>query len=468
MSTRAFLNHLQTYTDGLLERHQVPAISIAIWHEGELHRAAAGILNIDTGVTATPASVFRIGSITKVITASLVMQLVDAGRIELDAPVNRYLRDFRVADAEASERITVRQLLNHTSGMAGDLFPDDYRESGNPIARYVDRCQLLPQIHPPGQRFSYCNAGYTVAGRLVEVVLGMPWWVAVDECVFRPLGMRQAVACPLDLLRYRAAIGHLATGDKDRPWALPEVPYLSLGGAPAGSTLNMSASDLITFARAHVNAGATASGDAWLSPNAIAQMQTPSVPLPRHSTNFVTHWGLGWQLMASSSAADPFIGHDGFTAGQNALLRIIPSRDIGLVVMTNAFKSGVLPHIFSEVMQALIGWALGEPTPLTQEVDPRPFPGRFESLIQRFDITLDHQGLVAVVHNKILRDPPQTLRLKPLAEDAFIVVDAAGAYQGNWIFLDKDVEGRPLRLLAGNRLHQREAVSSSMTTGGQA
>ena len=98
-------------------------------------------MNHETGVEAAADSVFQIGSITKVMTTCLVMQLVDEGKVDLDSPVKRYLRDFMIADAEASETTTVRQLLNHTSGMAGDFFPDDEGHEGNLIARYVDPLQ---------------------------------------------------------------------------------------------------------------------------------------------------------------------------------------------------------------------------------------------------------------------------------------------------------------------------------------
>ena len=112
-------------------KYQVPAISLAVWHKGQLHQAACGILNLEAGVEATIDSVFQIGSITKVMTTCLVMQLVDEGRVDLDMPVKYYLRDFIIADPEASATITVRQLLNHTSGMAGDFFPDDQGHQGN-------------------------------------------------------------------------------------------------------------------------------------------------------------------------------------------------------------------------------------------------------------------------------------------------------------------------------------------------
>ncbi len=117
------------------------------------------------------------------MTACLVMQLVDEGRVDLDCSVRDYLRDFQLADDSITQRLTVRQLLNHTSGIGGDFFPDDRGHQGNLIARYVDRCHLLPIVHPAGKMFSYSNSAYTVAGRLVEVVRGMSWYQAIEVAI---------------------------------------------------------------------------------------------------------------------------------------------------------------------------------------------------------------------------------------------------------------------------------------------
>ena len=148
------LNDLQTYAEKLIKQHNIPAISLAIWSKEEFSEGAAGLLNLNTGVKANTDSIFQIGSITKVFTTSLIMKLVEEGRIDLDKPVKHYLRDFQLADPRAASSITVKQLLNHSSGMAGDYFPDDVNEDGPHIARLVDRCSQLPLMHPVGDGFS--------------------------------------------------------------------------------------------------------------------------------------------------------------------------------------------------------------------------------------------------------------------------------------------------------------------------
>src|SRR3954451_9285933 len=108
----------------LVEKYQVPGAAWAVLADGEVVDGAAGLLHTGTGVEATADSLFQIGSITKLWTATLVMQLVDEGKVDLDATVRTYLPEFRIGDEDAAARITVRQLLNHTSGFEGDIFTD--------------------------------------------------------------------------------------------------------------------------------------------------------------------------------------------------------------------------------------------------------------------------------------------------------------------------------------------------------
>ena len=151
----ALLPDLQAFVDAHRAKWGVPALSVAIWHKGTLTSAAAGTINIVTALPVSTDSIFQIGSISKVFTTSLIMMLVDQGKIDLDAPIKAYLKHFHVADELATRTITLRHLLSHTSGIESDFFTDDRWDEGNPIASYVDRC-FFPQVHMDfGKRFSY-------------------------------------------------------------------------------------------------------------------------------------------------------------------------------------------------------------------------------------------------------------------------------------------------------------------------
>ncbi|MER5850725.1 serine hydrolase domain-containing protein [Streptomyces sp. NPDC002012] len=157
----------------LLVESQVPGAAVAVQAGDEWVESAAGVLSTATGVDATVDSLFQIGSITKVMTATLVMQLADEGRLDLDAPVRAVLPEFRIADEEAARGITTRHLLSHVAGFEGDIFTDTGK-GDDCLEKYLGVLRDVPQLFEPGAMFSYNNAGYCVLGRIVEVLREEP------------------------------------------------------------------------------------------------------------------------------------------------------------------------------------------------------------------------------------------------------------------------------------------------------
>jgi CubicO group peptidase (beta-lactamase class C family) len=436
--------NIQAYAELLVEKHQVPAISMAIWQDGHLYQGAAGILNTETGVQATVDSVFQIGSIGKVFTACLIMQLVDEGRINLDQPVKTYLRDFNVACSDATRTITVRQLLCHTSGMAGAFAPKDSNNQGNPIERYLDRCYLLPQAHPPGERFSYANSAYCIAGRLVEVVSGLSWGEAVTERIIKPLGMKKVAVSPLEIPRFRAAIGHVRSSQAKDQWIPVSECYLPLSMAPAGGVLAMTAAELIRFAQAHTGDGQTESGIQWLSKKAIQEMQASQIKLPSYSEQFTTDWGLGWFLI--NGAETPVFGHDGVTIGQSALLRVVPEKNLIFSILVNGgdwLGATFLTAVFCDLMRDLADIDYEEPKAIPMPRNPERYCGHYESFGWQWDIELEQQELLANITIKSLGASAATLCLKPIDKNSFVGYSKEGERLLNVTFLSPDKNGCP-------------------------
>src|SRR5579859_4721825 len=240
---------LQDLLDELRGKHDVVGATLGVLKNGAIEMAASGLLNLDTKVECTPQSVFQIGSIGKIFTTTLIMQLIDEGPLDLDDPITRHLRDFTRADRAAARAVTLRQLLNHTSGMDGDFFPADDPE-GPSTASYVRKMALLPSLYPPGQGpMTYCNAGFVTAGRIVEVLTGRTWTSAVMSRFVRPLGIQHAFCNPRDSLKFRCAMGHVFDpGDMKKTLVAPAT-FLPLSAAAAGSALSMSVESLLKFAR---------------------------------------------------------------------------------------------------------------------------------------------------------------------------------------------------------------------------
>lgn len=192
--------HWRQRLAGLASEHGVPGAALGITRvdgiADQTVLVSSGVLNTATGVPVTPESVFELGSVTKPMTATVIMQLVDEGKLDLDAPVREVLPELRLADPDLIARVTMRHLLTHTSGFDGDIF-DDTGRGDDCLQRYVARLASAAINHPLGATFSYCNTGYVVAGRVIEVLTGRTWDQAVRERLFRPLGMARACTLPL-------------------------------------------------------------------------------------------------------------------------------------------------------------------------------------------------------------------------------------------------------------------------------
>ena len=399
----------------MIDDLRIPGAAVAVSVGDEVVDHAAGLLNLATGVETTTDSLFQIGSITKVWTATLVLQLVDEGTVDLDAPVRGYLPEFGVADETAAAQITVRQLLTHTSGFEGDFFTDTGR-GDDCIEKYVRTLATVPQLFAPGAMFSYNNAGYNVLGRLVEVLRDKPYDECLREHLFGPLGLTNAATDPYDAIRFRAALGHLqpTPGAEHEPaplWALTR------SNAPAGAMLAMSPRDLLAFARMHLNNGVGPDGSPVLSKANAAAMVERQVELPDLGV-MGNAWGLGWEIFDCSGGT--VIGHDGGTIGQSAFLRIVPEHDVAVAVLTNSGTAALAAYerIVGKVLADLAGVQLRpQPTPGQTPADVSRYLGTYHSDVADTVISQDEDGRVWK-HTRIKAEYAKTL---PQPEDVELV-----------------------------------------------
>ena len=437
---------LQTWLAEQRRTHGVVGASVGILHRGQQHIAADGLLNLDTGVEATAESVFQIGSIGKLFTAVAVMQLVADKRLDLDAPVRRYLPDLAVADARASAEITTRQLLMHTSGMDGDFFPADDLQ-GPSVLSYVHKMRLLPQLYAPGQGpMTYCNAGYVLLGRLVEVLTGLPWEVATEQLIFEPLGLQRAFTRPAEGLRHRCAMGHMAKPDAPRDVFMAPVTYLQLSAGPAGSAISMDGADLLRFAQAFLG-----DGNPDLLPKQVTQeMWDSRIELPPHSRPGFTHWGLGW--MIGRHADHVVVGHDGGTLGQYAYLRIYPEHDTAFALLTNSPSAALFEAVERHVRGTVLGLAQAPTTPTTASTqDTDELLGRYSNIASTYTVSNDNGALMLRVEDKVFGSPELRAPLALHGQDCLRVESEHPALQNNLVFL-RDANGKIEFLRSGLRM----------------
>lgn len=374
----------------LTRKWGVPGASIALGVGDETWTAATGVLNLSTGVPVTPDAIFHIGSITKVFTAALVMHLVDEGRLDLDQTVRSVLSGFTVSDEHAGGTITVRQLLSHSSGFAGDVFTDTGENDDN-LERYVAGLAAAQQLFAPGAMFSYSNTGVCVAARIVEVLEECSYEQAMRNRILDPLGLEHASFDANEAILHLAAVGHVRSDhgaqlSPTRTWAMGR----STGSA--GARFATRAEDLVTFARTHFSKTQAETQPAMLSTASICEMRRPQIALPDLARG--SAWGIGWELWEHGD--DLVIGHDGITIGQAAQLRVVPSRGIAVAVLANGGEMHpMMTELTDLVLEELAGIA-PQPAPRPQEQAPFPtnperFIGRYASNTSVIEVRLDDQ-----------------------------------------------------------------------------
>jgi CubicO group peptidase (beta-lactamase class C family) len=427
--------HWQERLALLADKHGVPGATLGILSGDEVADAAYGVLNVRTGAEVTPDSVFQIGSISKVWTATLVMQLVDEGLLDLDAPIVTYLPDFTVADDGVTRRVTTRHLLAHSSGIDGDLFLDTGR-GDECIERYVAACADLAQNHPLGATMSYCNSGYIVLGRLVEVLRGASWDAVLRERLFAPLGLTQAGTLPEEALLHRAAVGHITPPGKELQVAPIWGIFRSCG--PAG-LIHATAREVLEFARLHLRDGVTTDGTRVLSAESARAMRVPQIAVPDAFT-LGSHWGLGWILMTWDGRE--VYGHDGNTIGQSAYLRIVPDRNVAVTLLTNGgHASELFRDLYNEILGELAGLSLParpEPPSNPPSIDLAPYAGRYarQSVEMTFAVEGDHLVMRSRSTGELAQalgsSEPPPVHVYPVEGELF-VGRAEGEEDGSWL-----------------------------------
>ena len=276
------------------------------------------------GGTVTPQTPFIIGSVSKSFTAIAVMQLVEAGKIDLDAPIQRYLPWFKLADADASARITIRHLLNHTSGIPnGCCYATmlDSSQDDGALERHVRFLKSVQPSRPAGKSFEYSNVNYTTLGMVIQAVSGQSYEDYMQEHVFTPLGMSNSYLSQEIAEEHGMARGH-------RRWfgiPLPARLGYNRGDLPAGFIIS-GAEDMSHFLIAQLNEGKY-QDTAILSSESMAQMLPPEKP---------DSYGMG--KFRTEVKGIPLIGHEGATFNFQSAWFIAPEEQIGVFVAANVMN----------------------------------------------------------------------------------------------------------------------------------
>ena len=289
------------------------------------------------GEPVTGRTPFLLGSVAKPFTALAVMQLVEADRVALDAPIRRYLPWFRLADGTAATTITVRQLLTHTSGLpnvAAKGLTDRFDNTADGLTRSVRDLAGIRPTAAPGRTHQYSDANYQILGALVETVSGQPFGTYLRHNVLEPLDMRHAVTTEAEAEAVGLPAGHRHHFGRPQRF---DPPY-DTSGVPYGY-LAASLDDLTHFTLAQLNDGRY--GDTQLlSPDGVAQSHTGQVPVGSRG-----RYGLGWRDTVLTGTDTRIVWHAGATPGYFSHVVLVPESDLAVVVLSNVYSLPMDPPL---------------------------------------------------------------------------------------------------------------------------
>jgi CubicO group peptidase (beta-lactamase class C family) len=450
---------LTDFVETTTKQFNVPGVAVGVLADGKQISACQGVTSIDNPLPIDQDTLFLLASVTKTFTATTLMCLVAQGKVELNAPVRRYIPELRLKDMLTADKVTVLNLLNHTSGLDWRVNADT-GEGDDALELYVAKMAEFELIAPLGTRVSYSQAGYNLLGRLIEKVTGQTFEQAVASLVCEPLGLSHSFFARDDIMTRRFVVGHNrgegGTMSIARPWRH------SRGDNPGGG-LASSVADQLRWARFHLGDGHAASGAQVLPTYVLHQMKEPTAEL--RASTLGDAIGLCWFLRQVDGVRT--VGHAGSANGQFVDLLLVPERNFAVISLSNASPDGI------PFNKAVVHWALENYLGLIDR-DPEPIPfdaartqeivGTYENEMMRFTIDTVGAGLRlevgikaeirAAAKQELPPDyPPADMGLLPGDKDEYIIT--SGGLQGQRGFFTRDKSGAVVGVDLAGRLFSR-------------
>jgi CubicO group peptidase (beta-lactamase class C family) len=344
-------NAIDAYIRRQMKDARIPGLALGVVRDGQpVHLRGFGRAD-SSGRACTPQTPFFIGSNSKSFTALAIMQLAEAGKVDLDAPVRRYIPWFRVADPEASALITVRHLLNQTSGLTEGAGRAATLAAGmQPLEPAVRALAATGLARPPGSAFEYSNLNYTTLGLVVEMAAGESFDTYLKTHIFEPLNMRHTYTAVEDARRDGLASGY-------RYWFGFPISFDAPGHGgtvPTGGIIS-TAEDMSHYL-AMYQGGGRYHGKVVLSPAGIAEMMRPGPP-QRRGAFAGAGYGMGWFTGPWGGVDASY--HPGDEPGSHAGMALVPQGNWGVVVLFNiGTHGGALPGLLA-VEQSVTGMVAG-------------------------------------------------------------------------------------------------------------
>ncbi len=415
------MTELQETVQDLVARSGVPGALVGVLEDGRIETAAAGVANMNSGVEMTPDTLFLTGSITKVWTTTLLMSLVEQGLVDLDAPVKRYLPDLVLGEPGVADALVVRHLVTHSTGIDAAILIAEVGDGDVAIANFVDLLRDKGQLFEPGEYFSYNNAGFVLAGRIIEVVTGEGYSDAMRHRLFAPLGLERSMFTAKEAILHRMAIGHYPGADGYKPtgrFLMPEC----LG--PAGTTLITSVRDTLTFVQTHLPT--VTAGPHFLSSESVDRMAAHHIDFPVPATGSC---GISW--LRKQHGPRVVLTHGGGSFGGVAMVGVVPDTGAAYIAFVNGGGGSMLFH--RDLAEAILQKRFGLPPQDSPDLSgPAPDPSRYHGVYRSWgvELSISDDG-DALSYRPRFTEPifkrgwpePTPLRLRPAGAQALVLAD---------------------------------------------
>jgi CubicO group peptidase (beta-lactamase class C family) len=443
-----------------MKEYGVPGVALGILQNGVPTIRGLGVTNVEDPLPVTAHTVFPIASISKTFATTAMLRLVEQGKVDLHAPVRKYIPDFRVRDEAVSRDVTVWHLLTHLGGWEGQVSGPERGTAT--LENFVGSIHDLMQVAPPGAAWSYNNAGFSIAGRVIEKVTGESINRAIRDLVFEPLGLEHAGTTAGDFIVNRFAAGH-ATRDGVARLQRPFVPSSSVTAGGVGLCMT----DMMTYARFHLGDGTAANGQRVLSRASLELMRTPQA----HKQSTDDDIGLAWHLRTVGPIHTA--SHGGTLSGHILLLELVPERNFAISILTNSNTGWrLIQDVEREALRSYLGasYALNQGIAHRGLVESLP---SYEPLARQPDLapylgTYARPNNTVVVHAEggklFVQDHQNSGRVgvdRPVAffgPDRTVVLD--GAEKGQTIEFVRDSTGKVKWVRVTGRVALRTPPSS--------
>ena len=414
-------NNLEKFIDGTIashmKSHHITAATVSIVKGGEIQLAKGyGVTDFNSNSPVDPnASLFRIGSVTKLFTYTAIMQLYEQGKLDLDDDINRYLTSYQFP-SEFNQVTTIRQLMTHTSGLEASFLGGIFHRTKAETLTIVDGLNTFKpkQVKPPGQNISYSNVGVTVLGRVIENISGVSYCKYIEVNIFNPLKMRNSDICEQEDL-----VSKVVTPYKYERDEYVSMPFGYLGQwGPAGA-MNSTATDMANFMIAHLQNGEF-EGSSILKPQTTKLMhsaaKTYGTSVPGMAHGFFEKWVNGYKG----------VSHGGATMNFFTYLFIVPNENVGIFYsFAGADASNGLRDIYNIFMDEY--YPNIAKTPAVHSIDDlTPYLGAFRTLRMEFSnvakfLSFDDEVHVEEGENNtlVVSYEDKITRYFPIAEDVF-------------------------------------------------